>query len=355
MSRVTQRQVAQEAAVSLSTVSAVLSGQADLRRIAPETASRVWEVSRQIGYQATRPKKNLTHAVGVILRSRVANFLGNPFYGDVFQWIEETVEDLGFHLVFSSRVESILQSGGVPRMLVQRRVDGLILLGQLEAPLIERLLAFAVPAVCVNFEAGPNLTCVIRDGVEEARLAMEHVLALGHTRVAYLTSGLGSQHSRSREEGYRRCLPQGTRPIVLRGEGGDVEHGQAAMTEHLAAHDGQPSFRCLVAENDLLAVGAIRALGHAGFRVPYDISVVGGGGVTVPHWNGPRLTTTVVDRATMGRMAARLLVGTIQEDAGPVRVVLPSRLVAGETTTAPRPPERVPAAAGAALTAQPEG
>ena len=331
MSRITQREVARKAEVSLSTVSAVLSGQADLRRIAPETASRVLEVSQQIGYQPSRGVANrAAKGVGVVLRSRVRNFLGNPFYGEIFQGVEEALEQNGRHLLFSSRVENILKSGGVPNMLSQNRIDGLILLGQIDLAVVKRLLAFDVACVSVNFDYRADVASVVRDGDAEAQQAIDYLTSKGHQRIAYLTSGLGSQHSLGREQGYRKHLPANQQPIVLEAKGGDLNHGEAAVQAYLAK-TGRPPFTALLVENDLMAVGAIRAMEEAGLRVPQDISVFGGGGVEIPYWNGPRVTTGAIDCAAMGRLAVKLLLDRFLDETPPVRIVVPSKLVEGES------------------------
>ncbi len=329
MSKITLRQVAQEAGVSLATASAVLSGKARMRRIAAETAQRVWQVGQQLGYQMRRPaRQNLTQNIGVILRGRVRYYLGNPFYGEIFCGIEQELDRRGYNLLFSSTQEN-LESSGMPRVLVQGRVDGLILLGQVPDSYVKQLADFGAPMVCVHFDHFPAVTSVVIDGHEECVQAMRYLASCGHQRILYLASNTGSQHSRDHERGYLGSLGPGVAPQILRADGADIEDGWAAVTGALPTWKaGVWPFTCLLAENDSLAAGAVQALTAAKVRVPQDISVMGGQDLDVPIRSAPPLTTTFVDKAYMGKVAVRHLIEMIESQGNePLRIVIPTRLV----------------------------
>jgi LacI family transcriptional regulator len=339
MLRVTLKQIAAEAGVSLATVSAVLSGKAGHRRIASQTAQRVVEVGRRLGYHSPPSPGTMTHNIGVILRGRVREFLSNPFYGEIFHGIQEELGRQKFNLLFSGTQEN-LESAGIPHALRQRQVDGLILLGQMPDAYVQTLVEYGALVVCVNFDKSPQVASVVIDGIEEAKQAMQYLAQCRHANIAYLASNTGSQHSQQHELGYVQNLAGGINPIVYTANGADPENGRSAIATALGELTGKPlPFACLLAENDTLAAGAIDALRTAGICVPADVSVMGGQDLQVAGVSGPSLTTTFVDKLYMGKIAASHLINMIAEgESRPVRIVVPTRVIERESV-AIRPPE----------------
>ncbi|MHB1157559.1 MAG: LacI family DNA-binding transcriptional regulator [Phycisphaerales bacterium] len=338
MERITLRQVAEEAGVSLATVSAVLSGKAQMRRIAPQTEKLVWDIGRKLGYQSSRQaRKTLTYNVGLILRGRVRYCLGNPFYGEIFHGIEQELDRRGFYLLFSSTQENI-ESGGMPRVLAQGKVDGLILLGQVPDGYIQKLADFNIPLVCVHFDYFPAVTSVVIDGYEESTQAMRYLASRGHRRIIYLASNTGSQHSGSHERGYVQNLPSEVEPRILRADGADIENGWTTMTGALKHWNPDTlPFTCVLAENDSLAAGAMQALMDARLNVPNDVSVMGGQDLEVPNRTGPAMTTTFVDKPYMGKLAVQHLIEMIETDQSQsLRMTVPTRVIERESVATVR-------------------
>lgn len=330
MVKVTQKQIAEAAGVSPAAVSAALSGQAEARGISPDTAERILEVGRSLGYvPAQRRERALARTIGLVLRQRVRFFLNNPFYASIYSGIVEELARHDFHVLFSLPQEELVELLSLPRVVSQRKVDGLILLGELPFDYVGRLVDFGVRLVCVNFEHSPEVTSVLIDGRAEATAAMAYLHQLGHCRIAYLCDQNGSQHSLGRLEGYRANLPADVAACVIEADGGDIENGERAIREYLGRHDRRAlPFSCLLAENDFLAIGAIRAFREAGLSVPDDVGVMGGQDFDPQGRFDCALTTTGVSKTAMGHLAARALVEAIIEDRDQaVKMVVPTTIV----------------------------
>ncbi len=332
---VTQQQIAAATNLSLATVSAVLSGKASLRRIAQETVEQVWTVSNQLGYQLpVRTAKTQSLNIGIILRHGVRYALSNPFYGEIFEGIEEILAEENCHPLFANPFEVEAESAGVPGIVAQGKVAGVILLGQVEGAYIKRLCDFGIKLVAVNFEAGRMMPSIVIDGIKENILAMEYLADQGHTQIAYMSSGVGTQYSKFLEQGYRQGLAAGYKPLVLRSvTGGNMEDGIQTVNQYLKTLSPGPlPFTCLLAENDTLASGAMLALQSAGFNVPQDVSVMGGQDLYLPYPLPAKLTTTSIDKRYMGRTAVRLILDSLKSDQNlPVQVTVQASLCVRES------------------------
>jgi len=332
--KMTQRQVAEAAGVSEAAVSAVLSGQAAVRRIAPKTVEQVRLAVQKLNYRSTRQSagKKLNQMVGVILKDRVQHALSNPYYGEIFQGVEEVLDKEDF-AVSIAKADDRFQTGKVARLLSTQKVDGLLLLGELSQDNLRWLSEFHTDMVSVNFVSGASMSSVTFDYRASRILAMEYLASKGHHRVAFLSSSLGTQNSLQEEEGYRMGLRPPAEPIMIYAKGGDIDHGREAMNAYLAANEKHKlPFTCLLGESDTLAAAAVLAFGDHGLRVPQDVSVMGGQNYQLPGLGHIKLTTTSLDKVEMGRLAARQLLWKIRgESSTAVRMVMPTEIIERET------------------------
>lgn len=303
------RDVAEEAGVSIATVSRVLNNSDE---VSPETRTRVEEVIEEIGYRPNLLGRNLrrseTRMILVSLHS-----ISNPFYSRVVRGIEEGGREQDYDIL-------IYNNNGNPQrerlylgLLENRLVDGVILMspqipaGELvqmgrEYPLIQ----------CCEYIKDASVPRVSVDNVAAARTAVEHLIERGHRRIAMI-SGCGEVLSAvQREEGYRQALEESGLDYdseLIRSGHYTYKGGQRAAREFLE-HSERPT--AIFAISDIMAVGAIRAIKAAGLKIPEDVAVVGFDNSEISALYDPRLSTISQPRYDLGRITVELLVRMIK-------------------------------------------
>lgn len=345
--RVTIRDVAEAAGVSISTVSHVLNDYGD---IGPETVLLVRKTMQQLNYypsaSARRLTRNRSHLFHLLLFSREG--LHHPFFYQVICGISEEAERADYELVLSVQQAEDGQARWRHslRRCVESRGEGLIVMGSLPAPeVFEKIEAIQIPAVFIDIpHQGPNSIYVSSDNVTGAKLAVEHLLNMGHEKIAFLGGageGLFEEKeaecwrgniSQSRFRGYAEALRgrNFTLDTSLIGGGEFTQEGaQRAMLDILAQH---PDLTAVFAVSDLMAIGVMEAIRSIGKEVARDIAVVGYDDIEAASFVRPFLSTVRQDGAEMGRRAVRELLGLLTEpDAVPEKVLLPVELVIRES------------------------
>jgi LacI family transcriptional regulator len=225
------------------------------------------------------------------------------------------------------------------RRLIERRVDGLILTGGGRDPGIYRVIErHRIPYVVTWRLAGaPNCPCVSFDNYGAGRLAMSHLIGLGHRRIG-LICGRGEVNDRAmeRREAYEDALTEiGVALDIALIFERDFEfiEGQIAMRRMLA-HPDPPT--AVFAANDIQAIGAIAECREAGLDVPSDISIIGFDDLPVAEFTFPKLTTIHVPGQRMGHLAALRLMEMIHGEPEPPSEVLPVKLIERQSTASPR-------------------
>ncbi len=329
----TIRDVADRAGVSTATVSRVLAGIGHPR---PDTAAAVLAAAEALGYRPSAIARSLrmrrTRTLGLIVTD-----IQNPFFPELVQAADQAARALGYSILLGSAAYDEERAVHYLNLMVDRRVDGLIVASsQLSERSWQSLLNSPVPVVVVNAEAASLAVTVINsDNAAGGRLAAEHLIGLGHRRIAYIRGQVSFTADLPRIEGFRRaCRAAGLADEdtpEYRGDG-QFEGGERAATELLAHRDDITAIACY---NDMTAIGVLRALRSAGRRVPVDISVIGCDDISAASWVVPALTTIVQQKADMGRQAIERLARAIDhpEQATVPKVLrLPMSLKVREST-----------------------
>lgn len=286
-------------------------------------------------------------AVARSLRLRRTRTLGlivtdiqNPFFPELVQAADQAARVLGYSILLGSAAYDERRAVHYLDLMVDRRVDGMIIASsQLSEKSWRWLVSAPVPAVVVNAEpSGVPIRVITSDNVAGARLAAEHLLALGHQRIAYVQGSPSFTATAPRLEGFRlACAEAGldaTATPILRGDG-QVESGERAADELLRSGAGVTAVACY---NDLTAIGVLRALRAAGCRVPADVSVIGCDDIAAASWVVPGLTTVAQQKSEMGRLAVEHLANLLGDPAGaaaPSVTRLPMVLRVRESTAPP--------------------
>jgi DNA-binding LacI/PurR family transcriptional regulator len=331
-SRPTQRQIAEEAGVSRTTVSLVLNDVPGVR-ISPETRQRILEVARRLDYYphaaARRLVSGKTRTIALVWHRGPNATYRDAFLPGLLQGITRAARQYGYHVLFRP-IEPNEPDHSYVELAFSHHTDGLILSGPRsdDAHLL-KLHEDGFPVVLHGLLPETDIFSVDVDNVHGAMVAVDHLLALGHRRIGMITNApLAYAASHQRLKGYRQALEQAglTYDDSLMQQGNfDGESGQVAM-EKLLARDDPPT--AVFVASDMVAMGALQAIRDRGLRIPEDIAVVGFDDITAARFVTPALTTVRVPTFALGWSAAEILVRLIQRDAiAQTHVLLETELI----------------------------
>lgn len=325
---VTLEQVALKAGVSPSTVSRILNGTA---AVSPEKQQAVEDAIEQLGFRPNPVARGLaggrTLSVGVVTQT-----ISSPFYGEAMYGIEGVMEQAGYVPLFVSGNWQEADERKAIETLLARRVDGLIVLaGRLPNAALLRY-ARELPMVVVGRQLrGPQIFSLNFENTLGARLATQHLVDLGHRRIAFLSGDLAHGDAVERLRGYEQALKDSGIPfdpaLVVQG---DFTEPSGLLGVMRLLDDGAP-FTALFASNDQMAFGALLALHRRGLRVPDDISLVGFDDVSVAKYALPPLTTVRQSVYELGTGAARAMLALLRAET-PSANLPPPELVVREST-----------------------
>ena len=334
LKRATIVDVAERAGVSKSLVSLVMRGSP---KVAEDSRRAVIEAASELGYRPNVIARSLVQrsstVIGVVLSD-----LHNPYFADVADGIEEAAVKGSYRAILSAGFLEPEREEGAMETLLQLQADGLILLGPMMP--LERIEAAAslVPVVVVGLETQvETLDSVRNDDEAGAAAVIDHLVELGHRRIAHVHAGSVSG-SRGRRQGYEEAMKRHGLESHIRSVRGAFteEGGNRAMRELI---DGADRPTAVFVANDLAAMGALEALAAGGLRVPDDVSLVGYDDIITSHSARVALTTVAQPSMAIGRTATELLIERLAHGRSEARhVVLPPRLVVRGSTAAPAPP-----------------
>ncbi|MFL5918301.1 MAG: LacI family DNA-binding transcriptional regulator [Gaiellaceae bacterium] len=333
--RLTIRQIADLAGVSIATVSRVLNGRND---VAPETRDLVTRVIRENGYTANRSARGLsagrTGLVGVLVP-----LIYPAYFSAILAGAAEALSELDLRVVLSPTGHEHDREVSLLERLMHGVTDGaLIVMPEESSPELERLVEGGYRFVVVDpimplAERIPSVSAAHTSGADQA---MRHLLGLGHRRIAQITGPRGWLATEDRRRGYHAALASaGILPdAALEVEAiPEIPPGREAADQLLDLPEPPTA---IFAFNDNIAIGAIQAARARGLRVPEDLSVVGFDDVELATVVTPALTTVRQPLAEMGRTAVSLLNRLLERQRfETLHVELATRLVVREST-APR-------------------
>jgi len=327
----TLEEVARLAGVSRSTVSRVINDHPNVR---PQTRKQVWQVIRKSGYQPHAVARSLvtnrTQIVGMVIPEAVTTLFTDPFFSILLRGATNACNAHRYQLMLSLFAASADQQERYQNLLGNGYLDGVIVASApLDDPLISNLLHDRVPFVSVGRHPNRQVHSVDVDNIGGARMAVEHLIGLGHRRIATITGRLDTTHGQDRLEGYRQALEAHGVPVEegLIVEGDFTERsGMVGIQRLLPA-----SLSAVFVASDTMAVGALKALRQAGRQVPQEIALVSFDDIAVASAIEPGLTTVRQPIERMGSMAVEVLLSLVEsspEEEAPVhRIVLPTELV----------------------------
>jgi DNA-binding LacI/PurR family transcriptional regulator len=333
---VTIRDVAAEAGVSITTVSRALN---DSGRVGRATRDRVLSAAQRLGYEPNDLARSLhgkaTGTVAVLVPD-----ITNPFFPELVKGVQEVATTHGKLLLLCQTSEDTDVAVQELLHLRRKRVDGVVLVGGLAGgDKLSGALA-GLPVVTVDRDTTIDGASVVRsDHRRGGRLATEHLIELGHEHIAHVRGPAHLSVAQDRHDGYREALEEAGLPydesLVVAGD--FLEEGGYDGLRTLRRR--RRPFTAVFCGNDLMAIGAMRALEDVGLGVPDEVSVVGFDDIHLASYLRPGLTTVHQPIQTLGRRAAALLIGSVMNDEEPANEVLDVHIVRRQTTARHRPAE----------------
>lgn len=329
----TLKDLARMAGVHPSTVARVLNDDPQ-QRVSEEVRARIIALAREQGYQPNHLARSLRTKRSFVIGTIIPD-IANPFFAILFRGIEDALAASGYSVIMANTDDEMAREQRSIKMLRGRQVDGLIIAtARREDPTIDALAAARFPFVLVNRHTDPiTSNAVVPDDFAGAATAVEHLIALGHRRIAHIAGSDEMSTGHSRRQGYLEALRRHHLPLdeslIMRGNF-RAPGGYEAMRQLLDLP--QPP-TAIFAVNDLAAVGAIQAIEDAGLQTPRDISIVGFNDLSTVIGTTRLLTTVRLPLHEMGIAAAeRLLALTNGEKVSPEPLVIPVELVVRQST-----------------------
>jgi LacI family transcriptional regulator len=329
---ITLSMVAQKAGVSPSTVSRILNGTAV---VSDDKRKAVSEAIRELGFVPNPVARGLaggrTLSIGVVTQA-----IDSPFYSPALRGIEDTLGAIGYSALFVSAQWNAVHEARCIDTLRSRRVDGLIVLSGRLSDKAMKEVAMQLPTVVTGRSIkGPDLFALNFDNFEGAKMATQHLIELGHQRIAFISGDSAHPDANERFRGYRAALeasaiaydPQ----LVLQGNYQEISGLEAA---HQLLNSGLV-FSAIFAANDQMAFGAALALHQHGVRIPDDVSLIGFDDLAHSMYTTPPLSTIHQPAYELGGMAASAILSMLAGDK-PSAVMTPPRLVVRHSTASVR-------------------
>lgn len=306
--KVTIRDLAEAAGVSVTTVSQILNGKGE--RFSPDTRRRVHQLQEKMGYVPDFNARNLIMKSAQTIGVLVPN-LGNPFFSMFIKGVQSASRQHQFiPLIFGANHDEELE-GYYLQELIKRAVDGLIIASaSITGETIDNILKKnGIPYLLIDQNGGPSLDRIRIDDDRGGRLAAQHLLTFGHQRVAVVMPEHATQNLVIRLRGFREELAQ--HGVSLTADDvvlspmtklGGYQATAAVLQRHPTA---------VFAINDETALGLMRGLHEQGVRVPGDVSVLGYDDIDLDEYVVPRLSSVHQPVVTMGERATELLINRI--------------------------------------------
>ncbi len=309
---VTIDDIARQAGVSPSTVSRVLNGS---KHVGEARRAQVLAAVEHFGFRPNAVAQGLARGrsmtVGVLVQD-----VTSPFFGRMLAAVEEVLERHDYRPMFASthwRADNLDEEAQVLDLLLERRVDGVLILGGRGSAEHLQQVATHIPLVIAARQIeGLEAHCLTVDNSGGAYRATRYLIGLGHRRIAHISGFADHPDARARLDGYQRALAEAGLPLdpdlVAEGDFEELS-GQTAVEQLLIR---AVPFTALFAANDQMAYGAILGLHSHGFRVPDDVSVVGFDDLPHSAYTLPPLTTVRQPVRELGTAAASALTSQIE-------------------------------------------
>lgn len=334
--RPTITDVARAAGVSTATVSYVLNQQPG---VSDATRQRVLKAAHRLGWEPRAGARALVAgralAIGFVVARRARVLAADPYFAQVLSGIEEALQPSRYALVLSVVADRGRDVAAYQRLARQGRVDGFLLTDpRRNDPRPKVIQDLEVPAVGIGPFADHGLPSVSADEREGIRRAVQHLVDLGHTRMAHVCGPSTLLHATLRRDSWRRSLlDHGLQPGRCV-SGQFTELGGARATLDLLTAPEPPT--AIFYANDTMALAGMEIARQFGFRIPQDLSMIGFDDIPAARLVSPALTTISQDPVAAGRSAAKMLLARLKGDEPSLVELQPTKFIV-RASTGPAP------------------
>lgn len=334
--RVTIKDVAKKANVSIATVSLVINNNS---RISQDTKHRVQKTIDKLGYQPSRSARDLVSRksgnIGFILTED--HFLKTePFYSQIFLGTEFEARQHPYYILLSMISADYKAQDPLPRFILENSVDGIIVAGKVSKALINNLKKYPTPVVYVDFypDEGKHAAVLI-DNLNGGILATQHLVDCGRRNIAFICGDIEHPSIRDRFLGYKTVLekngiPYSDERVIISDKVISQESGYRSAA---TLFDSKIPVNAIFACNDAMAIGALQYLKDKGVKVPRDISIIGFDDIQMDIMVDPPITTIQVPKVDMGSEAMRLISEILSNKMSKTRkILMPISIIERQST-----------------------
>ncbi|RAP75265.1 LacI family DNA-binding transcriptional regulator [Paenibacillus montanisoli] len=335
---ITIKDLAKATGLSVTTVSRALNGYSDVNE---DTRKKIKKAAEELNYRPSAAARSLvmkkSRTIGVIISDINREGIKDALAYEILCGINDRSTMLDYDILLFSTSSKKQQKKSYSDLCKERGVDGAVIFGlRVNDPYLEEIICKAdFPCVLIDIPVeSKNAGHVTTDNVYGAMLAVNHLLKLGHRKIAMINGHNEAAVSIKRLEGYKQALEQAGIPfdtdLVFDG-GFSEEGGCEAMYRILLNH---PDVTAVFSASDLMVLGALRAMEKLNRRVPQTLSIVGYDDIPVAAYCSPKLTTVRQDKYEMGYRSAQLVIDMIENRQVDRRIILQNELIIRESTKA---------------------
>jgi len=301
------REIARRARVSTATVSRAINR---VPTVDAQLAKRVWRVVDELGYYPNTQARALVSGRSRIF-GLVVSEITNPFFPEIVQTFENLAVENNYEILLTSTVHDPKRMELSVRRMIERRVDGVaILTFGMEESLLEHLRFRKVPLVFVDVGPdAPHVANIRIDYLSGIRQAVQHLAALRHTRIAFVSGPLQLKSALARKNAFLQAMSEIGLPANQIVEGDHtLEGGMGALTKLIGSHGCPTAVLC---SNDMTAIGVIREAYDHDIKIPADLSVIGFDDIRLAQFTTPPLTTVQMSQTELAKLAFRALMNEV--------------------------------------------
>ena len=312
----TIKDIARYAGVSHTTVSRALHHSP---LISTQTTELIREIATQLGYHpsvaARSLKTNRSQVLGVIV-----SHISDPYFSEILQGIDDVAQENGYSLFIASAQHDPVRENAIVQTMREHRVEGVILCSPHFSPDQRSRLNFtSIPIVAINNQADEDYRFAIyHDDVDGSRQLCQHLIGLGHKKIAYLGDATSGRTTKERLDGFKQAMEEFDLPIraefIHQVSGNSPEQGFEGLDYFMKLSERPTAVICY---NDMMAVGVLKGLHQAGVRVPGIMSVTGFDNIMYSDFTQPPLTTIDQPKRFLGAEAGRMMLMQLKSNTNP--------------------------------------
>lgn len=284
--------------------------------------------TRVSSFSSTENSNMEFNSVAFILPGDTTDKITQPFVAEVFYYLEKECKKANYSLFYTN----LKSDEDLPDFVLKRNVMGIVWISRVEDAFILKSKKLGIPSVLISNHV-PGFTSILMDNIGGSCEAVEYLIGLGHRNIAFINGPSDYLNAKERLEGYKKALAKYGIDLdensIMEADW-TFEGGYAAMKKIL---ENSRKNTAVFASNDMMALGAMKAIQEAGLVVPDDISVVGFDNIEQCAYSNPSLTTVGIDTSLVARHTMKCLLDLVEEpDAPAIKVIIPAKLLIRDST-----------------------